>query len=484
VVSVMPEILLVCDIAEEYGHLITQLEAAGARVFRRRNLGAALHSVRSTLTHELSVIADMKVIGEGDRVLLGELNSLHPKVQTVLFSGHEPQEDVSRLLQGLGNVRIFGMPLSDPTSDRFVSELMSSSSIQGVAQPFDQQPAQTQTAHVHAASGDHARGGHGAGANHYTEEFLRRVGLSDVPVLLHGETGVGKEVMARRLWTYSSRSGKPFFKLNCTALPSDLIESELFGYDKGAFTGATADKPGKFELAQNGTLLLDEIGDMDIRLQAKLLQVLQDGEVQPLGSARVIKVNVRVMAATHRDLRSAITQGSFREDLYYRLSVINIVVHPLRERRDEILPLAEKLLLRHMAPGSTPPEIPESLKRAMLVHPWPGNVRELENLMRRLIIYQDTNLLIEELADSVAAARRRRATDRIAEVPRTPMNFNHFAEASRSAESKLLIETLESSRWNRRQAAQQLNLDYKALLYKLQKYGIVHQKVRRREQDA
>jgi DNA-binding NtrC family response regulator len=160
------------------------------------------------------------------------------------------------------------------------------------------------------------------------------------------------------------------------------------------------------------------------------------------------------------------------------------VVHPLRERRDEILPLAEKLLLRHMAPGSTPPEIPESLKRAMLVHPWPGNVRELENLMRRLIIYQDTNLLIEELADSVAAARRRRATDRIAEVPRTPMNFNHFAEASRSAESKLLIETLESSRWNRRQAAQQLNLDYKALLYKLQKYGIVHQKVRRREQDA
>ena len=299
------------------------------------------------------------------------------------------------------------------------------------------------------------------------------MGLSDVPVLLHGETGVGKEVMARRLWTYSSRSGKPFFKLNCTALPSDLIESELFGYDKGAFTGATADKPGKFELAQNGTLLLDEIGDMDIRLQAKLLQVLQDGEVQPLGSARLIKVNVRVMAATHRDLRAAIAQGSFREDLYYRLSVINITVPPLRERRDEILPLAEKLLLRHMAPGSTPPEIPETLKRAMLAHPWPGNVRELENLMRRLIIYQDTNLLIAELADSVATARRRRATDRIAEVPRTPMNFNHFAEASRTAESKLLIETLESSRWNRRQAAQRLNLDYKALLYKLQKYGIV-----------
>ncbi len=335
------------------------------------------------------------------------------------------------------------------------------------------------------AHGGGERGGiQSVSTHHYTEEFLRRVGLSDVPVLLHGETGVGKEVMARRLWVYSSRSGKPFFKLNCTALPSDLIESELFGYDKGAFTGATVDKPGKFELAQNGTLLLDEIGDMDIRLQAKLLQVLQDGEVQPLGSARLIKVNVRVMAATHRDLRAAIAQGSFREDLYYRLSVINITVPPLRERRDEILPLAEKLLLRHMAPGSTLPEIPEPLKRAMLAHPWPGNVRELENLMRRLIIYQDTNLLIAELADSEATARRRRATDRIAVVPRSPVNFSHFAEASRTAESKLLIETLEASRWNRRQAAERLNLDYKALLYKLQKYGIVDGKARRREQDA
>ena len=138
--------------------------------------------------------------------------------------------------------------------------------------------------------------------------------------------------MARRLWAYSARANKPFLKLNCAALPSELIESELFGYEKGAFTGATIDKIGKFEMAQNGTILLDEIGDMDVRLQAKLLQVLQDGEVQPLGSSRIVNVNVRVMAATHRDLRRAIEQGSFREDLYYRLSVINITIPPLRER--------------------------------------------------------------------------------------------------------------------------------------------------------
>ena len=484
----MLEILLVSEVAEEHSHLIKQLESVGAQVIWRRTLEAAVQWVRSSSACGLSVIADVKVCAPGDRELLTELNTMHPKVQTILFSRDESQERISSQLRGLGNVRVFAMPLRDPTSHRFVSELISSNTTQEAARPFERPEGarinNAQANHAHAPNGHHPESIHGTSPNHYTEEFLRRVGLSDVPVLLHGETGVGKEVMARRLWNYSTRSGKPFFKLNCTALPSDLIESELFGYDKGAFTGATADKPGKFELAQNGTLLLDEIGDMDIRLQAKLLQVLQDGEVQPLGSARLIKVNVRVMAATHRDLRAAIAQGSFREDLYYRLSVINITVSPLRERRDEILPLAEKLLLRHMAPGSTPPEIPETLKRAMLAHPWPGNVRELENLMRRLIIYQDTNLLIAELADSVATARRRRATDRIVEVPRTPMNFNHFAEASRTAESKLLLETLESSRWNRRQAAQQLNLDYKAFLYKLQKYGIVDRKVRRQEQDA
>ena len=315
------------------------------------------------------------------------------------------------------------------------------------------------------------------------------MGCSDVPVLLHGETGAGKEVMARKLWTYSNRVGKPFLKLNCAALPSELIESELFGYEKGAFTGAMMDKPGKFELAQDGTILLDEIGDMDTRLQAKLLQVLQDGEVQPLGSSRIIKVNVRIMAATHRDLHAAIAQGTFREDLYYRLSVINITIPPLRERRHEIIPLAQQLLLRHVGPGSTAPSIPEALRRAMLEHPWPGNVRELENVMRRFLVYQDPALLAAELTDPFDSPRPRLAVARASSAAHAPQNnnrvsFDHFAEASRTAESKLLLETLESVRWNRRQAAIQLNIDYKALLYKLQKHGIVESKAKRREVSA
>ena len=167
------------------------------------------------------------------------------------------------------------------------------------------------------------------------------------------------------------------------------------------------DKPGKFELAQDGAILLDEIGDMDTRLQAKLLQVLQDGEVRPFGSSRIVNVNVRIMAATHRDLQAAIAQGSFREDLYYRVSVINITIPPLRERRDEIIRLAEELLERHVVPGASAPQIPETLRRAMLAHSWPGNVRELENVMRRFLVYQDAELLAAELGDPSAPHKLR-----------------------------------------------------------------------------
>jgi two-component system response regulator AtoC len=228
---------------------------------------------------------------------------------------------------------------------------------------------------------------------------------------------------------------------------------------------------------------------MDTRLQAKLLQVLQDGEVQPLGSSRIIKVNVRIMAATHRDLHAAIAQNTFREDLYYRLSVINITIPPLRERRHEIIPLAEKLLLRHVGPGSVPPSIPDPLRRVMLEHQWPGNVRELENVMRRFLAYQDAALLVAELTDPFDSPKPRLAVARPSIAAHAPQydgrgSFDHFAEASRTAESKLLLETLESVRWNRRQAAVQLNIDYKALLYKLQKHGIVESKAKRREVSA
>lgn len=483
-------IILISEAPETHQRLVNRLAVEGVQAIPVESIGAAVSLISSLEVSTLAIVLDAMSISKGDAGLLVDLRTHYPGLPLLIFlSRHTPEETLNRL-QSLRHTWISGRPLSDAASQVAVLQLIS--------------VAGHQEAPVLAEGAANGRNGslnHETFASHvhtsgqcdfgslYDEDFLHRVGLSDVPVLLHGETGAGKEVMARKLWSYSNRVGKPFLKLNCAALPSELIESELFGYEKGAFTGAIVDKPGKFELAQDGTILLDEIGDMDTRLQAKLLQVLQDGQVQPLGSSRTINVNVRIMAATHRDLQSAISHGSFREDLYYRLSVINITIPPLRDRPDEIIPLAEYLLLRHLGRGVPPPPITDGLRRAMLAHSWPGNVRELENVMRRFLVYQDANLLASELSQGGNSPKHRLEIARTPSVARTPLNagrvsFDHFAESSRTAESKLLLETLEAVRWNRRQAAIQLKLDYKALLYKLQKHGIVESKTKRPEISA
>ncbi|MBI1791982.1 MAG: sigma-54-dependent Fis family transcriptional regulator [Acidobacteria bacterium] len=304
------------------------------------------------------------------------------------------------------------------------------------------------------------------------ESMVRQVGMSDVPILLSGETGVGKEVLARQLHANSLRAKKPFLKLNCAALPSELVESELFGYERGAFTGAYKDRPGKFEMAQGGSILLDEIGDMDFRLQAKLLQVLQDNEFQRLGSSETVKVDVRVMAATHCDLRKAIKESRFREDLYYRLNVINIQIPPLRERKDEVLWLAEYFLSKHATPDLPPPAITPALREALLAHDWPGNVRELENTMRRYLVLRHPETLAAELAPSNGS--RLTAENRLApaEAARSSSILERVNHEKRQAEIDAILRALDSTHWNRKQAASVLHLDYKAFLYKMKKLGI------------
>ena len=235
--------------------------------------------------------------------------------------------------------------------------------------------------------------------------LVGQIGWSEAPVLIQGETGSGKEMLARELHTNSPRAGKPFLKLNCAALPSELIESELFGYERGAFTGAFQRKAGMFEAADGGTILLDEIGDMDFRLQAKLLHVLQDSSFQRIGGKDVVKVDVRIMAATHQDLEKSIVERSFREDLYYRLNVINIHLPPLRERKDDILPLSELLMKKHATRGVPVPSITADLKDAMMAYSWPGNVRELENFLRKLLIFRNPEILAEECSGRSPASR-------------------------------------------------------------------------------
>jgi two-component system response regulator AtoC len=313
--------------------------------------------------------------------------------------------------------------------------------------------------------------------------LIPHIGRSDTPVLIQGETGSGKEILARELHANSARAGKVFLKLNCAALPSELVESELFGYERGAFTGAFQRRAGMFEMANGGTLLLDEIGDMDFRLQAKLLQVLQDSEFQRIGGKEVIRVDVRVLAATHRDLENAILDRSFREDLYYRLNVINIELPPLRDRKEDILPLTEYLLKKHSVPGSFVPAITPNLRHALLTHQWPGNIRELENTVRRLIVLRNPDLAASELLMRASRQRLPAPTHGRASVapevpqaavsgaPKAPI-LELVTKAKQQAEADAILAALESTRWNRKQAAVLLQIDYKALLYKLKKLGL------------
>jgi two-component system response regulator AtoC len=277
-------------------------------------------------------------------------------------------------------------------------------------------------------------------------------------------------------------------KVNCAALPADLLETELFGHEKGAFTGAAHTRQGRFEFAAGGTILLDEIGEMPRSLQPKLLHVLQDRAIARLGSNRVIPVDVRVLAATNRNLMTMIDQGTFREDLYYRLQVIELRVPPLRERRDEILPLAEFFLMRYAARyGKAPIRMSSGLRNALLEYPWPGNVRQLENLIKRFVILRDESLVRGELSKPIPPPRP--STDEPDDASPPVAGKRHKAKRSASAadgtllerarrvateaERQIIEETLQECRWNRRKAAKVLGVSYKTLLNKIRDQGLM-----------
>jgi two-component system response regulator AtoC len=317
------------------------------------------------------------------------------------------------------------------------------------------------------------------GSNPYMRDLQRlvaRIGPSQAPVLVEGETGVGKEVLARELHAQSTRTQQRFLKLNCAALPSELVESELFGYERGAFTGAHQRKLGMFELANRGTIFLDEIGDMELKLQAKLLQVLQDQEFQRLGGREVIKVDVRILAATHRDLKRAIVDGRFREDLYYRLNVFTLCVPPLRERREDILALADILLSKHATGGAPIPKITPVLAQALTSYRWPGNIRELENIMRRFLILMDSNMIVRDLSqrNNVGPEGSNGNMTYAHEEQREgePTILGQVTRAKHQAERTAILAALDATQWNRKRAAILLKIHYKALLYKMRKLSI------------
>ena len=306
------------------------------------------------------------------------------------------------------------------------------------------------------------------------KSIIDQISPTDITVLIKGESGTGKELVAKAIYSKSVRRDKPFVKINCAAIPHELIESELFGYERGAFTGADAKKPGKFELANGGTIFLDEIGEIHISLQSKLLQVLQDGEFSKLGGDGNVNVDTRVVAATQTDLEQATEEGRFRKDLYYRLNVVSIYVSPLRDRKEEIPHLSDYFLRfyndrynRHRGPLSR-----ETL-RLFDQYDWPGNVRELENVIKRIVILDSEDVVIHDLWGNGIPR------DELAEIHRENRDFiGEFnlkeigREASRRAERQAIQRTLMRTRWNRTEAARLLQVSYKSLLAKIKEYGI------------
>lgn len=302
---------------------------------------------------------------------------------------------------------------------------------------------------------------------------VEQMAVVNVPVLILGESGTGKEIVARLIHQVSPRASRTFLKVNCAALPADLLESELFGYEVGAFTGATRPKPGKFEICDKGTILLDEIGEMPIGLQAKLLHVLQDQEFSRLGSRTTIKVDVRILAATNVDIGQAIAAKMLREDLYYRLNAFTLNLPPLRERREEIPLLLRQFMARYAGRYARPPlPLSPGLVDACVRYSWPGNLRELENFVKRYLILGDESLVRSELEV--------KAEIKGADGPQSKTGRGSPSGGLKSlvrglkdeAEMEAISRALEQTKWNRKQAAQLLSISYKALLYKIRQYGI------------
>jgi transcriptional regulator with PAS, ATPase and Fis domain len=302
------------------------------------------------------------------------------------------------------------------------------------------------------------------------ESQCRLVARADIPVLILGESGTGKEVATLFIHKMSARSQRSFMKVNCAAMPADLLESELFGYEPGAFTGAVKAKPGKFEICNNGTIFLDEIGEMPAVLQAKLLQVLQDGSFSRLGSRTSVKVDVRVIAATNINIKAAIAQKTFREDLYYRLNGFTLVMPPLRERVEEIPTLAKHFMRKVAAKYEREPlPISSLLMQALSSYPWPGNLRELENTIKRYLILNDERTIIDELHPRPGVDLSAAGEDEANENG----SLKHLVRNLKDgAESAAIARALEGTAWNRKAAASELQISYKALLYKIKQYHL------------
>jgi two-component system response regulator AtoC len=423
------------------------------------------------------VLLDMSIEGMGGAEILRRLKQIKPALSIVVLSANKDPEVIFKVSK-LGAEDYISKPVDPRELDIRISKVLDNQRLNSEGtQLRDQVRRHTDFTMLFGTSPKMME----------VKMTIEQVADTTATVLIRGESGTGKEVVARMIYSESSRCDKPFVKINCAAIPHELLESELFGYEAGAFTGANRQKMGKFEQANSGTIFLDEISEMHPALQAKLLHVLQDHEFSRLGGKRDIQVDVRVLAATNKPLERAVEEGVFREDLFYRLNVVTIHIPPLRERQEEIPVFLEFFLSKYSEHyGKNPPKFSDYAVSRIMEYAWPGNIRELENLVKRYVIVGNEPQIIRELSihkpivSSISAQQSTADTGYSLPATVPPIQTNGSSKefempslleigrrAAMQAEREAIERVLAQTRWNRRQAAKILKISYKALLNRL-----------------
>jgi two-component system, NtrC family, response regulator AtoC len=464
--------VLVVDDAEGIRSYLKDLLAQqGFEVLAAENGERALEITANADTTPDAVILDVLLPGIDGLEVLRRLRATHPRLPVIMLSVVGKASTIVECMS-LGAADFLNKPFEEEDLEHALRKVLESDESKLDAL----EPA--------AAGGRH----HDAEDDSFVwsskkmqhiHAILEQVADADVTVLIHGESGVGKDVISRELHKLSNRREHALVKVNCAALPEELLESELFGYERGAFTGASARKPGKFEIANGGTMFLDEIGEMSAPLQAKLLQVLQDGQFSRLGGQNDVQVDVRVLCATNRNLEQMVAQGTFREDLYYRINVVSIPVPPLRERREEIPGLIEHFLRKYNAKYQRDMHtLSPRLMQGFTNYAWPGNIRELENMVKRIVVLQSEDAIAQEVFEGggAPAAEPSPTPEELVtslDLSEGPISLKDVARrAARNAEREALRRVLYQTNWNRKKAAKILDVSYKTLLQKIKECGL------------
>jgi len=457
-----PRILVVDDEPGMLRYLQTLLEIESYRVETADSGAAAMERVRRDPVPDL-VLLDLLMPQMDGMETLERLRQIEPGLRVILLTC---ANDARRAVQAirLGAYDYLTKPFHFSELEAALRKCLSQRSAGSETTPFREKVEELSDDQLFVAASP---------AMQKVRAQAIQVASANVPILILGASGTGKEVVARLIHKYSDRAQRTFLKVNCAALPADLLESELFGYEAGAFTGANRPKPGKFELCNNGTILLDEIAEIPPALQAKLLHVLQDQKFSRLGSRSTIAVNVRILAATNVDIQKALAAKKFREDLYYRLNAFTFPLPPLRERKEEI-PLLLKQFMALWADRLFRPPLPitEKLLKACYQYAWPGNVRELENFVKRYLILGDESLVTGEL-EAGGNLNGHHPTPPLIQAGAEPGDLKSLVRGLKGeAEMGAISRALEKTNWKRKEAARLLNISYKALLYKMREYGI------------